>query len=87
MVTASEECDDAGTADGDGCSSTCTVETGYVCSGTLSVCVTDCGDGLRVGDENCDDGVASGTAGCLADCSGAVDGYTCTGGDSTTADT
>ncbi len=28
-----EACDDAGTADGDGCSATCTVEAGYDCTG------------------------------------------------------
>ena len=31
---------------GDGCSSTCTVEPGYTCTGTPSVCTTTCGDGI-----------------------------------------
>ncbi len=35
-----EECDDDNTTDGDGCSSTCTIETGYTCdSDEPSVCV------------------------------------------------
>lgn len=29
-----ETCDDGNSISGDGCSSSCTVETGYVCSGT-----------------------------------------------------
>lgn len=31
-------CDDGNTVDGDGCSSTCTIEAGWTCSGTPSVC-------------------------------------------------
>lgn len=34
-------CDDGNTADGDGCSSTCTIEADYVCNtnpGTASIC-------------------------------------------------
>lgn len=34
----SEECDDGNTTDGDGCSSTCTIEDGYVCTGNPSEC-------------------------------------------------
>ncbi len=34
-----EGCDDGNTTAGDGCSATCAVETGYVCSGPSSVCV------------------------------------------------
>ncbi len=33
-----EACDDGDTASGDGCSSTCQIETGYQCSGEPSVC-------------------------------------------------
>lgn len=32
-------CDDGGTAAGDGCSATCTVEAGFACSGNPSVCL------------------------------------------------
>lgn len=34
-----EACDDGNSASGDGCSSSCTIETGYSCSGTPSTCV------------------------------------------------
>lgn len=39
MVAGTEECDDGGTADGDGCSSLCQVEPGFTCPGEPSVCV------------------------------------------------
>ena len=39
-----EGCDDMNTTPGDGCSDTCTVEPGYICSGSPSVCTvcTNC---------------------------------------------
>ena len=40
--------------------------------------MTACGNGKVTGTEKCDDG---GLGGCLKDCSGASDGYSCTGGD------
>lgn len=40
VLNAGEACDDADTTSGDGCSSACTVETGYTCSGQPSVCTT-----------------------------------------------
>jgi len=50
-----EECDDDNAANGDGCSSTCTIETGYGCTGgsntSASNCNEICGDGLVVGNE------------------------------------
>lgn len=54
-----EACDDGGTSNGNGCSSTCTVESGWTCSGapaTLSTCSPVCGDGQLLGGEACDDG-------------------------------
>lgn len=36
-----ESCDDGNIASGDGCSSTCTVEAGYACTGSPSICVDD----------------------------------------------
>ncbi len=67
-----EYCDDGNTASGDGCSSTCTVETGYTCptAGQKCTLVTYCGDGvLTVADgEQCDDGNAVGGDGCSATC-------------------
>ncbi|RJO67560.1 MAG: hypothetical protein C4523_08920 [Myxococcales bacterium] len=48
--TAGEVCDDTGAADGDGCSSACTVEPGYECTGDPSVCYRPC-----VLDSDCED--------------------------------
>jgi cysteine-rich repeat protein len=38
VVSGNEECDDGNTTSGDGCSATCTVEAGYTCTGSPSVC-------------------------------------------------
>ncbi len=38
MVQSSETCDDGNTNNNDGCSSTCTIENGWTCSGQPSVC-------------------------------------------------
>ncbi|MBK8252007.1 MAG: DUF4215 domain-containing protein [Polyangiaceae bacterium] len=75
-----EACDDNNNTNGDGCSATCTVETGFNCVGTTpSVCTTTCGDGIKAGAEGCDDAPpAENGDGCSAGC--AVEaGYTCTG--------
>lgn len=37
-ITSVEACDDGNTTPGDGCSATCTVETGFLCEGTPSAC-------------------------------------------------
>jgi cysteine-rich repeat protein len=39
ITTASESCDDGNAISGDGCSTACGVEAGFLCSGTPSVCV------------------------------------------------
>jgi large repetitive protein len=51
-------CDDGGNVNGNGCSSTCTIEPGYECNTALNPdsCTTICGDGKKVGNESCDDG-------------------------------
>ena len=49
-----EECDDGNTANGDGCSGGCALET--------------CGDGIVVGGEECDDGNGADDDGCSAKC-------------------
>ena len=57
QVQAGEECDDNNTSNGDGCSSTCLVEPGYVCDGQPSVCTlmdVD-GDGYTVAQGDCND--------------------------------
>ncbi|MDY0001762.1 MAG: DUF4215 domain-containing protein [Polyangia bacterium] len=53
-IESGEACDDANGTSGDGCSSSCQVESGYTCSGTPSQCSTICGDGLVRGGEQCD---------------------------------
>lgn len=89
QVEQNEACDDGNSNDGDGCSSSCTIETGYHCPtagdfNTPSVCGPECGDGLRVGDEQCDNGDATGcdNTACTVD-----NNYYCTGGSATTIDT
>ena len=68
-ATASEACDDGNTAAGDGCSATCTLEAGFKCGGTPSVCTTTtCGDGVKEGTESCDDGNRDPYDGCSASC-------------------
>ncbi len=78
LITGAEECDDDGTINGDGCSATCAVESGWNCSSEPSVCSEICGDGLIVGDEVCDSNSTScttddgydGTKLCNATCNG-----------------
>ena len=54
------DCDDGNTNNGDGCSSTCTIETYWTCTGgsptTADTCYAICGDGRTLGTETCDDG-------------------------------
>ncbi len=78
IVELSEQCDDGNTSNGDGCSSTCTIESGYTCAGSPSACVTTCGDGIMAGIEQCDDGNTSNGDGCSSTCT-MESGYTCTG--------
>ncbi len=67
-----EYCDDGNIVGGDGCSTTCTIETGYTCDvpGMKCTLVTYCGDKvLTVADgEQCDDGNVLGGDGCSATC-------------------
>jgi len=76
-----ETCDDGNTVAGDGCSDTCTIEAGYVCTGnfnTESVCTASaCGDGFRAGAEACDDGDTSNGDGCSSTCT-IENGWQCT---------
>eukprot|EP01116_Phalansterium_solitarium_P001029 TRINITY_DN10836_c0_g1_i1.p1 TRINITY_DN10836_c0_g1~~TRINITY_DN10836_c0_g1_i1.p1 ORF type:complete len:546 (-),score=82.39 TRINITY_DN10836_c0_g1_i1:42-1550(-) len=52
-----EGCDDGNLMPGDGCSETCAVESGYICSGAgPTSCAPNCGDRLVTGAETCDDG-------------------------------
>ncbi len=66
---AAEACDDGALVNGDGCSSTCTVESGFACTGTApSVCDGICGDGIIKGSEECDDGNQINTDDCDNTC-------------------
>ncbi|CAE7226295.1 unnamed protein product, partial [Symbiodinium pilosum] len=68
------ECDDGNVVDGDGCTRDCRIEPGYVCptqgwpSVLLTPCVAVCGDGLRVGNEECDDNNTESGDGCSPTC-------------------
>ncbi len=76
-IDGSETCDDGGTNDGDGCSSTCIVESGFDCTGEPSACTPICGNGVDDVGEQCDDGNAAAADGCtfcIVD-----NGYQCTG--------
>jgi cysteine-rich repeat protein len=87
-VEGTEECDDGNTADGDGCSASCLVEAGYMCTGEPSVCslIQTCGNGVLDGGETCDDGNTAGgdccSPACALDSPGTPcgdDGRYCTG--------
>ena len=55
IINGSEECDDSGVYDGDGCSSSCTIESGYNCAGAPSFCspIDTDGDGVADTSDNC----------------------------------
>jgi cysteine-rich repeat protein len=73
-----EGCDDGNVSAGDGCSAACAIETGYLCSGTPSVCTLACGNGAINTGETCDDGNRTAGDGCSAVC--AIEtGYLCSG--------
>ena len=79
-----EICDDANTANGDGCNSDCQVEFGYTCSTPGAPCVKDvediletCGNGLVDDLEQCDDGNREDNDGCSHNCLEVEDGYFC----------
>lgn len=78
-ATGSETCDDGNTTADDGCSATCATELGWACSGTPSVCVETCGDGVVDGPvEECDDDNMSVGDGCTDACD-IEPGFECTG--------
>lgn len=82
VVEAGEGCDDGNGGGGDGCSASCTVESGYACSGSPSACATVCGDSIIAGGEACDDGNAASGDGCSNVCT-IETGFSCSGAPST----
>ena len=78
VIEGTESCDDGNTMPGDGCDSSCAIETGYDCMGSPSMCAPICGDGMVLMGEGCDDGNTMPGDGCDASC--AVEtGYACSG--------
>lgn len=66
---ATEICDDGNTKSGDGCSSTCRVEPGWLCTIPGAACVAiKCGDKVVAGQEDCDDGNTADGDGCSSKC-------------------
>jgi cysteine-rich repeat protein len=78
VLQANESCDDGNFISGDGCSSTCGVESGWFCSGAPSLCSAICGDGIVAGPETCEDGNANNNDGCNSTC-GVELGWNCSG--------
>jgi len=69
--------------DGDGCSSSCKIESGFIYLGEIpgygtSIMAPICGDGIGVDEINdwCDEG--STPTGCSATCDSTIDPYSCT---------
>ncbi len=59
-LEAGEECDDGDRENGDGCSSDCEVEEGWECTGSPSLCVPVCGDGILLPEEVCEQDMLDG---------------------------
>lgn len=80
LIEGSEECDDGNTNNGDGCSSTCTQQPGWMCIGlNPSICFLPiCGDGIKTPNEQCDDNNLQNGDGCTNTCS-TEPGWACTG--------
>lgn len=70
-ISGTENCDDGESPpkSGDGCSKDCRIEDGWACPRVGARCVAaECGDGILVGNEACDDGNAKSGDGCSATC-------------------
>jgi cysteine-rich repeat protein len=68
VVELAEECDDGNSVANDGCSSSCTVEQGWQCTGAPSICMYTCGNGSLDINEECDDSNTNNGDGCNATC-------------------
>lgn len=82
-------CEDGNNNNGDGCDSTCNIETGYECHGgdplKADTCYEICGDGKDLGFWWCDDGNNFSGDGCSSTCH-IERGWNCTGGTAIKAD-
>lgn len=68
-IECSEQCDDGDEDAGDGCSATCTIESGWSCDGAdPTVCSEVCGNGVQTTSETCDDGNTTAGDGCSDVC-------------------
>ncbi|MBN1605782.1 MAG: DUF4215 domain-containing protein [Polyangiaceae bacterium] len=78
MNRAEEQCDDANNNDADGCTATCLLEAGWVCSTPGQPCeyTVFCGDGKIGVSETCDDGNLNPGDGCSDTCQ-LEPGYAC----------
>ena len=63
-----EACDDGGKVPNDGCSATCTIDSGYTCPTEGVACAPVCGDGTLIAPEKCDDKNTAPGDGCGATC-------------------
>jgi len=69
VLAPAEACDDGNTTNGDGCTSTCTLEPGFQCPVPGTPCIpVVCGNGIQEGTEACDDGNFRPYDGCAPDC-------------------
>ena len=76
-VQTGEECDDGNLVSGDGCSSSCAMESGFYCVFTGGSCYSICGDEVVASNEGCDDGNNINGDGCSWNCTIEA-GYFCT---------
>jgi cysteine-rich repeat protein len=62
-IETDESCDDSNTTNGDGCNAKCGIEAGFICPSPGLPCtsLSQCGDGIVTGNEQCDLGVKNGT--------------------------
>ncbi len=71
MMTTGESCEDGNTSNGDGCNSSCSVESGWYKDNMTEQdkyyeFYTQCGDGYAVRNEECDDGNSINTDSCIS---------------------
>ena len=68
VLDSGEQCDDGNVIGGDGCDSSCTIESRWTCSVPGHPCKPVCGDGVVLGSEQCDDGNLIDGDGCDSNC-------------------